>query len=160
MPQLNLVTGYNYNTASNGAGAPQSTKTSENFALNYGVRATINIYDGLNQKRKIQTAKINEMIVDNQAADLKNQLNSALERVYLSYQNSNDLVKLETENYSIARQNIDIAFERYRVGNSTAYELREVQRNAVAAETRLIEAQYNAKLAEIELQRLSGGFVR
>ncbi len=45
------------------------------------------------------------------------------------------------------------------MGNSTSYEFREVQRNTVAAETRLIEAEYNAKLAEIELLRLSGGLL-
>jgi len=34
-----------------------------------------------------------------------------------------------------------------------------VQRNAVAAETRLIEAKYAAKAAEIELIRLSGNLL-
>jgi outer membrane protein len=82
-----------------------------------------------------------------------------LERTFLSYKNALELIKLETENYKIARQNIDIAFERYKVGNSTAYELREVQRNAVAAETRLIESEFNAKITEIELLRLSSKII-
>jgi outer membrane protein TolC len=43
--------------------------------------------------------------------------------------------------------------------SATSYELREVQRNAVAAETRLIEAKFAAKSAEIELIRLSGGIL-
>ena len=47
-----------------------------------------------------------------------------------------NLIQLETENYTIAKQNIDIAFDRFKVGIATSYELREVQRNAVAAETR------------------------
>jgi outer membrane protein TolC len=155
MPQIDLVTGYNYNSANNGAGAPQATKSLQNFAFNYGLRATINIFDGYNQKRRIQNAKIGQEIANYQEGDLRNQLNTSLERTYLSYQNALELIKLETENYKIARQNIDIAFERYKVGNSTAYELREVQRNAVAAETRLIEAEFNAKITEIELLRLS-----
>ncbi|PWK24498.1 outer membrane protein TolC [Arcicella aurantiaca] len=155
LPQIDLVTGYNYNSSNNGAGAPQATKSLQNFAFNYGLRASINIFDGYNQKRRIQNAKIGQEIANLQEGDLRNQLNTALERTYLNYRNALELIKLETENYKIARQNIDIAFERYKVGNSTSYELREVQRNAVVAETRLIEAEYNAKITEIELLRLS-----
>ena len=154
-PQIDLLTGYNYSTSNNGAGAPQATKSLQSFAFNYGLRATINIFDGYNQKRRIQNAKIGQEIANYQEGDLRNQLNTALERTFLSYKNALELIKLETENYKIARQNIDIAFERYKVGNSTAYELREVQRNAVAAETRLIESEFNAKITEIELLRLS-----
>jgi outer membrane protein len=159
-PQIDLLAGYNYNVFTNGAGAPQSTKVGENFVLNYGLRATINIYDGQNQKRRIQNAMLSAQIAEDQISDLKNQLNSMVERTYLQYKNAQDLIKLESENYKIAQQNIDIAFERFKVGNSTSYELREVQRNAVSAQTRLIEALYTAKVAEIELQRLSGSFVR
>ena len=155
LPQIDLITGYNYNTANNGAGAPQATKSIQNFAFSYGIRASVNIFDGYNQKRRIQNAKIGQEIANFQEGDLRNQLNTAIERTFLSYKNALELIKLETENFKIARQNIDIAFERYKVGNSTSYELREVQRNAVAAETRLIEAEFNAKITEIELLRLS-----
>jgi outer membrane protein len=158
-PQIDLLTGYNYNTLNNGAGAPQATKSLQSFAFNYGLRASINIFDGYNQKRRIQNAKIGQEIANYQEGDLRNQLNTALERTFLSYKNALELIKLETENYKIARQNIDIAFERYKVGNSTAYELREVQRNAVAAETRLIESEFNAKITEIELLRLSSKII-
>ena len=154
-PQIDLLTGYNYNLSNNGAGPPQGTKSLQSFALNFGLRASINIFDGYNQKRRIQNAKIGQEIASYQEGDLRNQLNTTLERTFLGYKNALELIKLETENYKIARQNIDIAFERYKVGNSTAYELREVQRNAVAAETRLIESEFNAKITEIELLRLS-----
>ena len=154
-PQIDLLTGYNYGISNNGAGPPQGTKSLQSFAFNYGLRATISIFDGYNQKRRIENAKIGQEITNYQEGDLRNQLNTALERTFLSYKNALELILLETENYKIARQNIDIAFERYKVGNSTAYELREVQRNAVAAETRLIESEFNAKITEIELMRLS-----
>jgi outer membrane protein TolC len=55
---------------------------------------------------------------------------------------------------------VEIALERYRLGVATPLELREVQRNAVATASRLIDAAYNAKLAEIELQRLSSSIIQ
>lgn len=156
-PQIDLLAGYNLNSVANGAGFGVEKGSSDVF--NYGVRATINIFDGYNQKRRIQNAKINAEIAALQIEDLKNALLSALEKTYVTYENSMNLIQLETENYTIAKQNIDIAFDRFKVGIATSYELREVQRNAVAAETRLIEAKYAAKAAEIELIRLSGNLL-
>ncbi len=156
-PQIDLVAGYNLNSVANGAGFGVEKGSSDVF--NYGLRATINIFDGYNQKRRIQNAKINAEIASMQIEDLKNALLSALERTYVTYENSLNLIQLETENYAIAKQNIDIAFDRFKVGIATSYELREVQRNAVAAETRLIEAKFAAKSAEIELIRLSGNLL-
>ncbi len=156
-PQIDLLAGYALSNVANGAGFGVEKGSSDVF--NYGVRATINIFDGYNQKRRIQNAKINAEIAALQIEDLKNALLSALEKTYVTYENSMNLIQLETENYTIAKQNIDIAFDRFKVGIATSYELREVQRNAVAAETRLIEAKYAAKAAEIELIRLSGNLL-
>lgn len=156
-PQIDLLAGYALSNVANGAGFGVEKGSSDVF--NYGLRATINIFDGYNQKRKIQNAKINAEIAALQIEDLKNALLSTLEKTYVTYENSMNLIQLETENYTIAKQNIDIAFDRFKVGIATSYELREVQRNAVAAETRLIEAKYAAKAAEIELIRLSGNLL-
>jgi outer membrane protein TolC len=156
-PQIDLLAGYNLNNVANGAGFGVERGSSNVF--NYGLRASINIFDGYNQKRRIQNAKINAEIAALQIEDLKNNLLSSLERTYITYENALNLIQLETENYAIAKQNIEIAFDRFKVGIATSYELREVQRNAVAAETRLIEAKFAAKSAEIELIRLSGNLL-
>jgi len=42
------------------------------------------------------------------------------------------------------------------LGTINSIELREVQRTLISAESRLIQAQFEAKLAETELQRISG----
>jgi len=157
MPQIDLLAGYNMSQVNNGAGFGVQRGSSD--VLNYGLRATINIFDGYNQKRRVQNAKINAEIAQMQIDDLKNSLISTLERAFVTYENALNLISLETENYAIAKQNIDIAFDRFKVGIATSYELREVQRNAVSAETRLIETKFAAKAAEIELIRLSGNLL-
>jgi outer membrane protein TolC len=157
MPQIDLLAGYNMGQVNNGAGFGVQRGSSD--VLNYGLRATINIFDGYNQKRRVQNAKINAEIAQMQIDDLKNSLISTLERAFVTYENALNLISLETENYAIAKQNIDIAFDRFKVGIATSYELREVQRNAVSAETRLIETKFAAKAAEIELIRLSGNIL-
>ncbi len=156
-PQVDLLGGFAYTTSNNQAGF--GLKTGKNDIWSYGARVSVNVFDGFNQRRRIQDARINTLITEDQESDVRNQLMAGFDRTFLNYRNSLQLVALEEANTKLARQNVEIAFERYRVGNATSYEFREVQRNTVAAETRLIEAEYNAKLAEIELLRLSGGLL-
>ena len=67
---------------------------------------------------------------------------------------------LEEENIVLVRENLFIARERYRLGISTFIEMREAQQNLADASSRLIQARYNTKAAEIELLRLRGDIVR
>lgn len=157
LPKIDLLSGYTGTYIKNGAGF--GIEKGSTYALNYGLRLTIPIYNGSNLKRSVKNAEINSRIAEMQVEDLKNQLISAIERSFTAYENAINLIELEEENYLIAKQNVEIAFERYRIGMATSYELREVQRNAVAAETRLIEAKFAAKNSEIELIRLSGDLI-
>jgi len=77
-PQIDLLAGYALSNVANGAGFGVEKGSSDVF--NYGLRATINIFDGYNQKRRIQNAKINAEIAALQIEDLKNALLSALEK--------------------------------------------------------------------------------
>lgn len=157
MPQVDLLGGYTYNTLNNEVGF--GVKSSKNGSLNYGARLVIPIYDGLNQRRREQNAKVNTYIAEYQQADAQLQLLSILERTYNTYRNSIQLFEFEEKNLTIARQNVDLAFERFKFGNSTPLEFREAQRNAVATESRLIEAAFNVKVTEIELLRLSSSIL-
>lgn len=84
------------------------------------------------------------------------QLEANVERHFRAYENSLVRIDLEKKNVVIALQTVAIALERYKIGVSTPLELREAQRNAVAAEIRLTEALYEAKINEIELNRIAG----
>lgn len=152
-PQIDLLGGYAFNPTDNQAGF--GTRRGRNDALSLGVRLAIPIYNGGNLKRQIANAQISERITADQTANQQLQLLSSLERSYQQYRNGLALLNLEGQNYQIALQNVDIAYDRYRIGNSTFVEFRDVQRNAVTAQTRLIDASFNAKSAEIELLRLS-----
>ncbi|TAE31969.1 MAG: TolC family protein [Cytophagales bacterium] len=152
-PQVDLLGGYGFNPADNQAGF--GTRRGRNETYSLGVRMVLPLYNGGNLKRQIANAQINQRITADQTSNQQLQLLSALEQSYQQYRNSLAQLNLEVQNYKIALQNVDIAYDRYRIGNSTFVEFRDVQRNAVTAQTRLIDASFNAKSAEIELLRLS-----
>jgi len=66
------------------------------------------------------------------------------------------LYEVESENLSVAGENLDAAMERYRVGAISAVQLRDAQRSYLSASNRVVEAAFNAKVAEITLLQLSG----
>jgi outer membrane protein TolC len=152
LPRLSLTGDYTYSRNEAQVGFALSNRAA---GYTYGARVSMNILNGFDQTRRIQNAKVQQDIANYRLDELKIQLEADLQRAFNDYRNSLDLIELEQQNLEVARQNIDIALERYKLGVSTPLELREVQRNAVATESRLIEAEYRAKLAEIELLRLS-----
>ena len=153
LPLITAQAGYNYQWINNQGGF--GVRDGRAWGPTYNVQATIPIFNGYNLKRQIQNARVNTLIAQNQENDQRLQLQSALIQTYQLYENSLALLNLEVQNNKLANQNVDIAYDRYRIGNSTFVEFRDVQRNAINAQIRLIEAEYNAKAAEIELLRLS-----
>jgi outer membrane protein TolC len=156
-PTINLFTGYGYNQNTAQTGFASENR---NLGFNYGISASMNIFNGFNQSRQIQNAKIQQEISEYRIKDLLVQLDANLEVAYNDYRNSLNLLSLEQQNLNVARQNVEIAVERYRIGVATFLELRDVQLNVVRTAGRLIDAQFNTKLAEIELLRLSSGIIR
>lgn len=152
-PDISLNIGYNYNKNELGSGI---LEFSQSDGLTYGVSASLNLFDGFNLSRRIDNAKIalrnNKLAVEEQRKEAEAGLRSA----YQNYANTLKLVELESKNLKYAKQSVDIALERFRLGTINSLELREAQRTLINAENRLIQAQYEAKVAETELLRLSG----
>jgi outer membrane protein TolC len=152
-PYLNLSSGYGYthNTFQNNTVNDQQT-----WGMNYSLTLGLNLYNGSNQTRLEQNARIE---IENSQISL-NQIKQAVTADFItlfnSYTNNLSLLNLETENLSVARENLDIAFERYRLGGLSGFELREVQKDLLEAEERLLSIQYQTKIAEIGLLQISG----
>jgi outer membrane protein TolC len=91
-----------------------------------------------------------------QYRQIEQQVDADLITIYYAYQNNLVLLELEKQNLETARENLDIALERYKLGSLSGLELREVQRSLLDAEERLLSVQYQTKLAEISLLQISG----
>ncbi len=152
-PTVGLTLGYNLlqNDAQTGQIA-----SNRNMGLSYGIVASINLYNGLNTARETENAEIAIQSSDFVYAEIQDQVEAELLKAYQNYRNSLDVVALERENLGLARENFSLAQERYRVGVLIPVELREAQNALVEAESRLVSAQYDAKLAETDLLRISG----
>ena len=156
-PQIGLNAGYNYNTSNNEAG---QLRESSSDGITYGFAARWNIFNGFNARREVQNARLSQQNSQWQREAIGLELEAQLQKVYFNYQNNLNLVELEQQNVQVALENESIAIDRYELGAGTSLELREAQRNAVDARSRLLDAQLQAKKAEVELLRLTGSLVK
>ncbi len=128
----------------------------QNTGLNAGLTLTYPLYDGGNIKRQSENAKIeiesNKLRMQQLEIDLINTLNLT----YQNYQNALAILRGEEENARIARLSINIAMERFRLSRSTVLELAQIQQVYENAIFRSVSAKFEAKMAEIDLMRISG----
>ena len=152
-PVVKLNSGYNFAESESSLGF---LKQSSSKGLNYGFSATLNLFDGFNQKRNEKVAKL---LVENSAIAIEQQnqqLQSTLMTSYQTYLTNLELTKLEQRNEVIAKQNLDITLEKFRIGTVPTIEFRTAQLNYINAKVRNSNAQFQAKLSEIALKELAG----
>ncbi|NLF43994.1 MAG: TolC family protein [Bacteroidales bacterium] len=152
-PYLTVSGGYGYNYYTYQSGTLQN---SQNLGLNYGITLGFNIFDGFNRKREISNSIIQEEINRYEYQDIEQMVKSDLVTIYRAYENNLRLLEIEKQNLEIARENLEIALDRYKLGALSGLELREVQKSLLDAEERLLSIQYQTKLAEISLMKISG----
>jgi outer membrane protein len=152
-PTIGVNTGYNWSESKSSLGF-----TSESYAkgLNYGFSASINVFNGFLQKRNERIAKLQ---IENSSVAIEQQkqiVNSQLTSAYQTYLTNLQLIEIENRNQDIARQNLDITLEKYRIGTINTLEYRTAQLNYLNAKIRFAVAQFEAKLSEIALKALAG----
>lgn len=152
-PVLRLTTGYNFSESESSLGFTSATSSK---GLNYGFNASMNIFDGFNQHRNEKVAKLQ---IENTQIAIEQQnmiLNTQLSTAYQTYLTNLELIDLEEDNEAIAKQNLDITLDKFRIGTITTLDFRTAQLNYVNAKVRYSNAQYEAKLSEIALKELAG----
>jgi outer membrane protein TolC len=124
--------------------------------LNYGLTLGMTLFDGLNRRREQRNARLEIENSNWRYADLELSLRATLSNLWMSYQNNRDLCNLERANSLVAQEYYAIAIDRYKLGDLSGIELREAQNKLLDAEERRSIVEYNTKLCEISLLRLSG----
>lgn len=151
-PYLKLNTGYGYTFNKYDINA---TSRRGDLGFNAGVTIGFNIFDGNRQREKRNAS----LVIKNtrlERQELELSLRSNLSNLWQAYRNNLQLLKLERQNLVAAKENHDIAMERYMLGNLSGIEMREAQKSLLDAEERILSAEYDSKLCEISLLQISG----
>src|SRR5690606_19708613 len=130
--------------------------SSNSRGFNYGVTASINIFDGFNQRRNERVAKIQ---LENSGLMIAQQnllIRTAMSTAYESYQTNLSLARLEENNADIARQYLTNICSSYRIGIITAVEFRDAQEIFITAVSGFNSSRLQTKQSELALKEMIG----
>ena len=148
--KLNAAYGLTHNIYGN------STYTDRtNWGPSFGATIGINLITG-KQRVQERNARLDELTADITIDQLELQLRANLDDFWQAYQNNLMLLELQQQNLRTAQETMEIAQERYMLGNLSGIEMREAQKSLLDAEESLLQVQYDTKICEISLLQISG----
>src|SRR5206468_1086627 len=151
-PSLYFSTGYNYNRNKNSAGF---NLLNQSYGPFIGLSLSIPIYNGSAYKRQQKAAEINIKNAELQKQILIRDYSSNAVKQYQAYVNTLNQLETERKNYDLAQQLLDLVLQRFELRVATIIDVRVAQQSLEDVSYRLINLNYAAKAAEIELKRLS-----
>lgn len=151
-PTLRANTGYNYNSNKSAAGF---ILLNESYGPFLGFNLSIPIYAGSASKRAVKNAQINTVSAKLQYENTAQDLGTELFKTYQNYQNSLKQTPIEEQNYEMSQALLALVMEKFKLGQATIVDVKQAQQSFENAGFRLTSLRFSAKIAEIELKRLS-----
>jgi outer membrane protein TolC len=151
-PTLRASTGYTVNSSSSAAGFSLLNETQGPFL---GVNLSIPLYVGGASKKTVSNARISSKNAELQAQSLSKDIFTNAYKTFDAYKNSIEQLPIETDNYSMTQALLNLVMQKYQLGQATMVDVKQAQQSFETAGFRLISLKYTAKVAEIELKRIS-----
>ena len=151
-PSIRATTGLNFSRNQAAAG---QLLLNQNYGPSVGISIGIPIYNGSVYRRQEQVAALN---VKNAALSKEILIRDYSAHVVKSYQAyASTLKQLETEkeNYDISSKLLDVVLKRFQLKVATIVDLKNAQQSFEQSGFRLVNLNFAAKSAEIELKRLA-----
>ncbi len=153
-PSLRANTGLNFGRTQSDAGQVLLNQTYGPFI---GLSLSVPIYNAGITKRQEKMASINTGISKLQKESLVDKYKADIIKTYQSYSTNIQQATTQESNYKLSAQLVDLSMQRFKLSQATIIELREAQKSYESAGYRLVNLLYAAKIAEIELKRVSNG---
>lgn len=149
LPSVRLSAGYdwfNQDASFNGG----KTSWSVRLGLSYP------IFDGFLREERVQRARTQEVVSQAQLADTRRAVRSGASQALAQLRLSADRITLSEQSVEVAREDLKVQEERYRLGATTILELLTSQENLVQAEINLVSSRFDYRIARAELEALAG----
>ena len=161
-PTIGFTSAYNFARTNNNTvvNPVQQPLFSLNKGFNYGLTASIPIFNQFQVRQQIRQAKLSVDFLQLQYENQQSIVTTDILNNYRSYVAQKEIVAVNDSSVVLARENLMIERERYRLGVTTFIELRTAEESLANAVFSAITTRYNLKIAETELLRLRGDLIR
>jgi outer membrane protein TolC len=128
--------------------------TSRSIGPSIGGTISIPVFQAGNAGRQIKIAKIQLQSDEYNLENIRLQMNQQLQNAITQFENHLQLLRIEKDNAILAKENLEITIQRLRFGQTTSLEVSLAEGSFVDSLTRLINFEYNLKVAETKLKQL------
>jgi outer membrane protein TolC len=156
-PRINLTGGYSFGALSSETGFLQQNRS---YGPSYGINLSYSLFNGFNVTRAVKNAKVMMNSADLGVEETALNLRASLVKLLNQYRSNTGIATLQAENVVVAQENLNIAFEKYRLGTLNDIEFRDIQRKLIEADYEYISAQFEIRKTEIEIFRYCGLLLR
>ena len=155
-PILRLSAGYNYNLNQAAAGF---NLLNQNYGPNVGVSASVPIFSGGATKRTIEASNLQQHIQYQKLQGVKQQQQIKFSKDWKAYQTAIQLLRNEYQNIALAESLANSALAKLNTGHISLWEATQALENYELSLNRLVNQQFSAKVAEIQLKTTSATLV-
>ncbi len=151
-PTVRATTGYNFNRNQAAAG---QLLLNQSYGPSVGLGVTIPIYNGSAFKRQQKVAQIDVRNAELNRKILLRDYSSQVVKSFQSYASTMKQLETEQLNYELSSQLLELVLKRFQFKQATIVDVKNAQQSFEESGYRLVNLNFAAKSAEIELKRLS-----
>jgi outer membrane protein TolC len=151
-PTLRATTGLNISRTNSGAGF---ILMNQSYGPTFGLNLSVPLYNGLINKKQQQVAEVNTRIAKTQKDNLMLTIETGVVKTYQAYTSSLEQLKTAKTNFELSTRLLDLVMQKFQLGQATIIDVKIAQQSFENESYRLVNLAYTAKVAEIELKRLS-----
>jgi len=150
-PSIKINTAYDFAELNNSAG---STLMNQVYGPSAGVILQIPIFNGNIYKTQKKVAELNVSNSKLEKESLFSALSTNANKTYLSYSVTLQQIDAQQKNYKMSKKLVDVVMKNFQLNQSTILDVKAAQTSFEEAAYLLVNLQYAAKTAEIELKQL------
>lgn len=150
-PSLRLNAAYNFGRADYNGGY---TLLNQNYGPTAGMTLQVPIFNSNVYRTQKIVAKLSINNATLARQNLYNTLATAVANKFNAYTTTLSQIESQQTNFQLAKQLVDLVLQNYQQGQATILQLKAAQASYETAAYQLINFQYAAKSAEIELKQM------
>ncbi|NNC96275.1 MAG: TolC family protein [Chitinophagales bacterium] len=156
-PTIKLSSSYSYNKSETEG---SFLRLNERNGLGVNLSLSVPIYNGGSRIAAVKNARLQFENSSLQEEHTELLIESELLKTLNDYNVTRQIIAKEKSNSLVAEENFNYSEEKFKLGQISNTELREAQVNLLLSKNNLNNQQYNLRLIELELLRLSGKLVK
>ncbi len=150
-PSIKINTAYGFAQANNSAG---TLLMNQNYGPSAGVTLQIPIFNGNIYKTQKEVAELNVNNSKLQKESLLYTLSTDADKTFRSYFTTMQQINSQKINYELTKKLVEVVMKNFQLNQTTILEVKTAQTSFEDAAYLLVNLQYAAKIAEIELKQL------